>query len=54
MENKFNFIMPASLEKSSEGDWVVRGLASTEDLDQQGEIILQKGIDLNRSEEGVF
>jgi len=38
--------MPAELEKSKDGNWTVRGLASTESRDQQGEIIIQKGMDL--------
>lgn len=38
--------MPAELEKSDDGEWKIRGLASTEARDQQGEIILQKGMDL--------
>lgn len=46
MENNFKFIIPAELEKSKSGDWKIRGLASTESMDRQGEILLQKGIDL--------
>lgn len=46
MDNKFKFIVPAELEKSQDGSWKVRGLASTGTLDQQGETIIQKGIDL--------
>lgn len=45
-KNNFKFTMPAYLEKSKDGEWRLRGLASTEDTDQQGEIIIQKGIDL--------
>jgi hypothetical protein len=41
----FNFSLPAEIIKSEDGEWRVRGLASTEDRDQQGEIILQSGID---------
>lgn len=51
-ENNFKFIMPADLEKSEDGDWKVRGLASTEDTDRQGEIIMQKGIDLTPVKQG--
>lgn len=46
LSNNFTIIIPADLEKSKDGDWKLKGLASTEQLDQQGEIILQKGIDL--------
>jgi len=51
MENNFNFVMPATLEKSEDGEWRVRGLASTETVDQQGETIIQKGIDLSPIEQ---
>ena len=47
MKNDFKFTMPANLSKSDEGEWVVAGLASTGDLDQQGEVIEQKGMDLS-------
>lgn len=43
----FNIILPAELEKSSDGEWKVRGLASTASRDQQGEVILQNGLDLS-------
>ena len=46
MNNSIKFTVPASLEKSKEGDWKVKGLASTQNLDRQGEVIVQKGIDL--------
>lgn len=44
--NNFKFVMPADLEKGKDGEWKVRGLASTEKVDLQGETIMQKGIDL--------
>ncbi len=43
----FRFVVPATLEKSKEGKWKIRGLASAEVKDRQGEIIIQKGINLN-------
>lgn len=46
MDNKFRFVMPADLEKGKDGAYKVRGLASTQGMDQQGETIIQKGIDL--------
>ncbi len=46
MDN-FKFVMPAQIQKSEDGDWKVAGLASTQDTDQQGEIVFQKGIDLS-------
>ena len=39
--------MPAELNKSKDGKWKIRGLASTQGIDQQGETIIQKGIDLS-------
>lgn len=44
--DNFKIIVPADLEKGKDGEWRIRGLASTEKRDQQNEIILQKGIDL--------
>lgn len=46
MSEKFRTIIPAQFEKSKDGEWKIAGLASTQSMDQQGEIILQKGIDL--------
>jgi len=47
IEDQVLFEMPVELElkKSASGKRIIRGYASTEDMDQQGEIILQKGID---------
>lgn len=44
--NDFKFVMPADLEKGKDGEWRIRGLASTERADLQNEIIMQKGLDL--------
>lgn len=46
-KDKFSFVVPATLEKSKDGEWRVRGLASTGRVDQQGEMIMQKGVDLS-------
>ena len=46
MKDTFKFIIPAEIQKSEDGDWKIAGLASTEAVDQQGETIIQKGIDL--------
>jgi hypothetical protein len=46
MDDSFKFFMPAQIEKAKDGEWRVRGLASTEKIDQQGEILVQKGMDL--------
>lgn len=48
----FKFTMPAELEKSKDGEWRIRGLASTESVDKQGETIIAKGIDLTPVDEG--
>lgn len=45
-KDTFRFIVPADMEKASDGSYRIRGLASTERVDQQGETIIQKGIDL--------
>ncbi len=42
----FKFVLPAQLTKAEDGSWKVRGLASNEIKDQQGETIIQKGVDL--------
>ncbi len=46
LPTKFKFVMPAELEKAKDGKWKVRGLASNQITDQQGETIIQKGMDL--------
>lgn len=46
MQDTFRFVVPADLEKGKDGEYRIRGLASTERVDQQGETIIQKGIDL--------
>lgn len=48
--DKFTFELPVELIKSADGDWNIRGLASTEAMDAQGETVLQKGIDLTHIE----
>lgn len=45
MSDNFKIIVPATLEKAKDGEWKISGLASTEEVDQQGEILIQKGID---------
>lgn len=45
-KDTFKFVMPADLEKAADGSYRVKGLASTEKTDLQGERIIQKGIDL--------
>lgn len=51
MDN-FKFSMPAYLNKSDDGDWVIEGLASTENMDLQGERVLQDGIDCTPIDQG--
>lgn len=45
-KDTFRFVVPADLEKAADGSYKIRGLASTERVDQQGEVIIQKGVDL--------
>lgn len=45
-KDSFRFIVPADLEKAADGSYKIRGLASTEKVDLQGETIIQKGVDL--------
>lgn len=45
-KDTFRFVVPADLEKAADGSYKIRGLASTEKVDQQGETIIQKGVDL--------
>lgn len=52
MKDQFNVIIPAEIVKSEDGEWKIRGLASTEARDRQGEVILQNGIDLTPIEKG--
>src|ERR1700744_1636959 len=46
-DESFNFWVPATIEKGSDGKMWVSGIASTEHEDLQGEKIRQEGIDLN-------
>ena len=45
-KDTFRFVLPADLEKGADGSYKVKGIASTERIDLQGETIIQKGIDL--------
>lgn len=47
IKDSFKFVVPAELSKGEDGEWRVRGLASTGAIDQQGETLIQKGIDLS-------
>lgn len=52
MSKAFKIILPAELEKSNDGEWRIRGLASTASRDRQGEVILQEGIDTTPIDKG--
>lgn len=52
VEKPFKFNLPAEIRKSSDGEWVVEGVASTASRDRQGEVILQDGIDTTPIDEG--
>lgn len=51
-DNNFKFTIPAHLIKSDEEGYRIEGVASTETVDQQGEKIIQKGIDLSPVDSG--
>src|SRR4051812_19657719 len=51
-DEKFSVVIPATIEKSEEGDWRVFGLASTPKRDLQGEVVSLKGLDLSPIEKG--
>lgn len=51
-ERKFDFWTPVSLTKNNNGDWRIRGLASTEDVDLQGEVVRQHSLDITPLKEG--
>jgi hypothetical protein len=52
METVFKAIIPVEIDKSStEGEWKIRGLASTSSRDQQGEVVLQEGLDISPIEQ---
>ena len=51
-DEKFKFVIPATLEKGNNGEWRVYGLASTSKRDLQGETVDIKGLDLTPIEKG--
>lgn len=51
MSDTFKVVIPAEFSKSENGEWKIAGLASTENMDQQGETIMQKGLDLSPIEQ---
>lgn len=52
VSKKFRVVIPAELVKSEDGEWIVKGLASTPSKDQQGEILLPEGIDATPIDQG--
>lgn len=46
-EKDFKFIIPIDLEKASGDDWRIRGIASTDHMDLQGEIVRQNSLDIS-------
>lgn len=51
MDDSFKFLLDADVVKSdeakSDAPWVIRGYASTETEDRQGETLMQKGLDIS-------
>lgn len=56
MQKSFKFQVPVTLKKNDTGEWRIAGLASTEDVDKQGEKILQSGLNINplKAGKGIF
>lgn len=52
MDRKFKYTIPVELTKSKNGDWRVFGLASTANLDRQGEVVNLDGLDLSPISQG--
>ena len=52
MKKQFKIIVPAEITKSKDGNFKVRGLASTDKIDSQGEIVVPSGVDLTPIEQG--
>lgn len=52
--NTFRVNIPITLDKAGETDsgWKIRGLASTDDVDLQGEIVKQHGLDVSPIKDG--
>lgn len=48
----FHIIVPATLSKSDDGEWIVAGLASSPTRDAQNEVVLPEGIDATPIDEG--
>ncbi|HMV01719.1 MAG TPA: hypothetical protein PLJ37_00560 [Chitinophagales bacterium] len=47
-EDNFNFFVPFDLEKAkADGEWRIRGIASTDHMDLQGEIVRQNSLDIS-------
>lgn len=56
-EKYFKSFIPLELEKAQkDGEWRIRGLASTAKRDRQGEVVLQEGLDLTpiNQKRGIF
>ena len=51
-KDTFQFFCPATLEKTDSGAYKIKGLASTANIDDDGEIVRPEGLDLNRIDKG--
>lgn len=52
VSKEFKVVIPAELVKSEDGEWIVKGLASTPSKDAQGEVLLPDGIDATPIDQG--
>ena len=51
-ETNFDFVIPLDFYKGDNDEWKIRGVASTEDMDLQGEIVRQNNLDITPLKEG--
>jgi len=51
--NQFKFNVPLEILKKDEKGWKIRGIASTEDTDLQGEVVKQNGLDFSNINKGL-
>lgn len=49
----FNFCLPVELSKGADDEWRIRGVASTEGVDLQGETVRQDGLDISALQAGL-
>lgn len=53
VNNAFSFCMPVEFSKGNNDEWKIRGLASTDSIDLQGEQVKQAGLDISALKAGL-